>query len=540
MLKTDVELAVDARQPRRPSLPRNRGMEGVRALLTAGIVAGVIATTALTPAAAAPDSSRQEGLWYADALHLDEIHGEGVTGKGVTIAVIDSGINTQAAELQEADITLKGRWCVDDDGYAPPVDSTDPEISHHGTAVVSAIVGNGVASDGGLGTRGVAPDASIWFYAGATPYTAQETQCTVPQLPDGVEVDTDLLLPALELREIDELRAQAETEEELKWYPRNLKEEDWDASSLAALDAIRNGADVISVSGTSAGQASWAVVMAEAIREGVVVVGAIPNPGQGLEGDYEDADVGLGGQFGVPIPASLNGAVAVNAFDADARDAGGIGLGNLALGAPGVGLLLPGSSFAEPQIWGGTSFAAPMVSGAIALGLQKHPDATGHQVLQALIRTPGSVGLAEPHWEDQISGYGLINPRAMLKVDIPQMPDENPLFVTDPDDPRCTDWDEGQPSSVGECLGWAYWPEPADVWPQEYPLEETQAGPEQSDSGELGAEDPSEGDVTTTPVEPEAGGWDLRLVVGIAFIALLVMAGGIAVVVVKKKSSPSR
>src|SRR5699024_12297281 len=67
----------------------------------------------------------------------------------------DDGINTQVPELAGANIDVKGRWCVDfESGEAQPAESTDLEISEHGTSVVSMIVGNGAAADGGTGARG--------------------------------------------------------------------------------------------------------------------------------------------------------------------------------------------------------------------------------------------------------------------------------------------------------------------------------------------------------------------------------------------------
>lgn len=484
--------------------------------LLAGLVAVLLGFGVSAPAAAAPLSAedREEGLWYASVLKLDEIHGQGITGEGVTIAVIDTGINTQAAELEGANITLKGRWCVDDDGNAPPVDTSDPGIASHGTAVVAAIVGSGVAGDGGAGMRGVAPDAEILFYGGSIPAGVVDGwECSTLRPPDGVELE-------------DELGKYSSGETSI--------------AALAAMDAIRSGADIINVSGSYSGESSWIAAMAEAIREGVIIVGAATNPSEDEPADAQ----AFGGE--VSFPASLNGAVAVNAFDKSAESVGGSDAGgepNLAVGAPGVDVLLPGSSFYAPTLGYGTSFATPMVSGVIALALDKHPNASGHQVLQAMIRTTGNLGFREdPNWVSPTVGYGLVGPRALLEADIAQMPEENPLFVIDPSDPRCAGPDGWQPTTIAFCTSWATVPGPEDVWPDEYSPDEVDPEDEPAqDPDALGADDaPTESDeaddVNTSPTQPDGAGLSVGVILGLGILVFLIAIGGVMVMVRRSRS----
>ena len=221
----------------------------------------IVGLALVPPAAATPaldEQSREGGLWHFDRLHLDEIHELGITGEGVTIAVIDDGINTQVPELAGANIDVKGRWCVDfESGEAQPAESTDLEISEHGTSVVSMIVGNGTAADGGTGARGVAPGANIWFYAGS-PSTEDGSVTCRPMQPE--ESTTDLTIRAPSSMEIEGGGFEF------------IDDGAWEAEAMAALDAIRNGADVISISVVGGGSPSWEAVVAEAVREGVVIV----------------------------------------------------------------------------------------------------------------------------------------------------------------------------------------------------------------------------------------------------------------------------
>lgn len=74
----------------------------------------------------------------------------GLTGKGVRVAIIDSGVNLDNPNLQDADIAA---------GYDYVTDSaaTMTDESGHGTNVTQMIVGDGVYS----AVRGIAPEATV-------------------------------------------------------------------------------------------------------------------------------------------------------------------------------------------------------------------------------------------------------------------------------------------------------------------------------------------------------------------------------------------
>lgn len=475
----------------------------------AAVVLVLLGVAGAPPAAAVPEldeQTREAGLWYFDRLHLDEIHERGITGEGVTIAVIDDGINTKVPELAGANIEVKGRWCADgDSGEAQPAESTDLDLAQHGTSVVSMIVGNGTAGDGGLGTRGLAPDAEIWFYAGS-PFVEDYAVSCVAKQPEGSTTNLQIREPASML-------------EVTGSEPGLIGEMVWEPEAMAALDAIRNGADIISISSSTDSSPSWEAVVAEAVREGVVIVAATPNP-EGAADALIDA------------PARFNGVVAVNSVDRDAEiiSADGIrsdGSFNLAIVAPGADILTPNSpSEWSPVLSFGNSLATPMVASIVALGLENQPDASAHQILQAMIRTTGSRGFGDPEWSDRRYGYGIVNPKAMLEVDAADLPDENPLFVSDPEDPRCTDSVTGEnPASVSECMQWANTPVPEDVWPEETPAPEAEtpapAGSPESGADGPGAHEPAPEQPAATPVWWFIGG-------GVLLVSLIA-AGGAAI-----------
>ena len=74
----------------------------------------------------------------------------------------------------------------------------------------------------------------------------------------------------------------------------------------------------------------------------------------------------------------------------------------------------------------GTSYASPMVAGFLALAWQRFGDGgvSVRQVLQAMVATAwGTNG----QWNER-TGYGEINPAALLSADPSQYPKENPLL----------------------------------------------------------------------------------------------------------------
>ena len=71
----------------------------------------------------------------------------------------------------------------------------------------------------------------------------------------------------------------------------------------------------------------------------------------------------------------------------------------------------------------GTSVASPIVAGVLALAKQRWPEATSNQLLQLLVKT----GLNPDHGWNKYTGFGGIDPGAILNTDPSQFPDENPL-----------------------------------------------------------------------------------------------------------------
>ncbi|WP_053387142.1 S8 family serine peptidase [Leucobacter japonicus] len=396
------------------------------------------------------DDERATALWYTERLKFDQIREQGLTGEGITIAVIDDAINLDAAELQGADVEVRGQFCRDRATGEEFLPTTDDPARAHGTSVVSMLVGNGVAADGGAGTQGIVPDARVLFYAVDGPTDESGAATCDGYNPITQEFGSD------EKFDLNAEDYDSETDVSIDY-----------SMAVAAKQAIADGADIISVSSVSSvwSMLSWSPVATLALRAGIPIVAGTLNP------DGTTADILQ------LLPAVLNGTVAVGGVDYQGEPITGIdpttgdlqtqrGVDNMGFSGPAYQLLGPsdGTSWAAGTV-SGSSVATPLVAGTIALGLEKYPDASANQVLQAMVRTTGKGILQDPGWLDRLYGYGIVNPVAMLQQDPTQYPDENPLFVKSSDDPRCGSGATSQPTPDLANCAWATVPMADRVWP---------------------------------------------------------------------------
>jgi len=149
----------------------------------------------------------------------------------------------------------------------------------------------------------------------------------------------------------------------------------------AILSAVAQGADVINLShGLLHDARAIDAAIAEALARGVVIVVAAGNRGEPLV----DASIVDGC---VSYPAALPDVITVAAVDGSFVRAPFSDYGpQVDLSAPGLDLLSAAGD-AQFAAWSGTSFAAPLVSGAVALILQKYPCLTPVQVGNLLAQT---------------------------------------------------------------------------------------------------------------------------------------------------------
>jgi len=179
---------------------------GVRGLAALTVVGGFV----LAGAAPAWADSARTGEWHLAYLRISEAQ-QITQGDGVTVAVIDTGVNPDQAEL-------KGSVLTGADATRGFTGTGQKAESAHGTGLAGLIAGHGKTAE--TGTLGIAPKAKI-------------LPVRVPASPKAVDL-----------------------QEAVTW-------------------AIRNGAQVVCLGLTSGADPGWAAVLQEAFHAGVVVVAPV-------------------------------------------------------------------------------------------------------------------------------------------------------------------------------------------------------------------------------------------------------------------------
>ena len=174
--------------------------------------------------------------------------------------------------------------------------------------------------------------------------------------------------------------------------------------------AMNDGAQIINVSSSSTSHEDslkWAI--ARSIAQGSIITASAGN------GGADDNATSL---------SQWSGVVGVTAIGIDGNrqdySSWGQGVTTTAVGGP---LSVHDYDTGQIKQVSGTSVSAPIVAGVLALARQKWPNATSNQLLQLLVKT----GLNPDHTWNQYTGYGGIDPGAMLKTDPTTLPDVNPL-----------------------------------------------------------------------------------------------------------------
>jgi type VII secretion-associated serine protease mycosin len=275
------------------------------------------------------------------------------TGDGVTVAVLDTGVDPNAADLV-GDVTTGPDYTAgaDPPGYQPPLE--------HGTYIASLIAAHGSGPGDSMGVIGVAPGAKIL----------------------SVRVILDDGEPGMQAYNQDPQFA--------------------DAIGKGIYYAVDHGATVINMSlGSEQPSASLRSAVAYAISKGVVVVASAGNSGTS------------GGFAPYIYPASFTGVIAVAAVDGTgARASFSEQNASVELSAPGVDVI-GGGPDGEYIDAAGTSPAAALVSGVAALIRSRYPRLSPALVEQALItsatgRPPGGYSTA--------TGFGEVDAAAALRA----------------------------------------------------------------------------------------------------------------------------
>ena len=306
-----------------------------------------------------PTGETPEDLpWHLSRLRMEEVWTL-ATGKGVRIALIDTGVQVSGSEHTPARRFQAFNVLPAQSGQA----ADDKWNCIHGTIVAS--LAGAQAVDGPTRFAGIAPEAQIIGIRALYGTQAQEI--------DGV---------------VAAVRAATEM-----------------------------GVDVINISqAANINRGEYAEAVQAALDAGIVVVAAAGN---------------ASAMGGAPLayPAAYPGVISVGMTDAaDVANPDSMAMpGRVSVAAPGVGLTALAPSSADTgQVYAfgqtGTSYATPIVSGVVALLIERSRAAgqelTPAQIKQRLEQTADAP--AGPVPDDQL-GYGVINPlRALTGIEAVQ------------------------------------------------------------------------------------------------------------------------
>lgn len=321
---------------------------------TAAAVVAVALASALLPATAAHADQVRDLEYWLNDYGFAQAW-HTTRGAGVKVAVIDTGVDGSVPDLAGA---VVGGTDVSGVGIATGQKPLgDAESANHGTWVASLLAGRGTGPTSGV--IGAAPEASILTASVA-------------------------LGKAMGPIDSDDQIAQA-----IHW-------------------SVDNGARVINMSltrNTLDWPTSWDEAFQYAFAHDVVIVAAAGNRGSGTN------EVGA--------PATIPGVLTVAGVDRAGKasfDASAQGI-TIGVSAPSEQLVgaNPGGGYVQ---WAGTSGAAPLVSGAVALVRAAHPELTAADVIERIIRTARPAGGAVP---SPIYGYGLLDAAAAVTANVPHV-----------------------------------------------------------------------------------------------------------------------
>jgi hypothetical protein len=290
---------------------------------------------------------------YATAASAISAYEKGYNGSGVKIGVVDSGINPSLSEfagkIDKASGDVAGNRGVSDEGG-------------HGTAV-SAVA---AAARDGYDTMGIA-----W---GSTIVSLRADEPGSCATKDGCEFYDDAIARGI------------------------------DSARLAGVKVIN-----LSLGGSQPGSTLLSA-MQRAVSEGIVLVIAAGNDGDTAKGNNADpfalvpaqqfsGNVIIAGSVGVSSPTGID----TSKLSTFSNKAG--------TGAQWYLAALGHSDLAPDQdgtyyYWSGTSFAAPTISGAVAILAQAFPNLSGDKIVEILFRTADDLGQAGT---DAVFGHGRLN-----------------------------------------------------------------------------------------------------------------------------------
>ena len=343
------------------------------------------------------------GLWPVKDSAVVSAHEAGLDGSGVKVGVLDSRVVSDYPGLSDADANVEYRLgsfvnattdepdecLIKGVPLQKTVTSKEGNLySSHGTGMLTWLVGNGKSWDASQGVTGLVPKSDVLFLTIGEDISDGVSMPTPCDGAAGPDIDKDVSTA-------------------VDWGARIINMSNnggiGDYGLDGMLKALRHG--VIIVSGRSNDKETDAIVNGSSTD----VMTGDPREWSSFPGVIRNNEVGPDGQI---------------AGISDVADAN-------------VNILSPGDQVLHQRInskiisvgTGGTSTGSVVLSGYLALTVQKWPDATGNQILQSLVRNTKGNDSGEAKLDPgHKRGYGQVDVARLLTVDPTQYPDVNPIL----------------------------------------------------------------------------------------------------------------
>ncbi|MHA2236877.1 MAG: S8 family serine peptidase [Candidatus Hodarchaeales archaeon] len=295
-----------------------------------------------------------------EIINASSLWNSGFTGTGISIAVLDSGIDNSHQDFNQ--ITYQESFVTSENGYSSNESSYD--LHGHGTHVAGIAAGKGTY-------KGIAYDANLINLKVADMFGSATSLGFIAAIDKAIDLDVDIISISLGF------------EHSTPWSTEDIFIE-------SVNTAVDHGINVIISAGNEGGgSVPFATINSPAAASKVITVGATNRSdsvadfsSQGPTIDFRiDPDVvAPGTEIVGPL---ANGGVIDLAYNS-----------------------LVGISISDYIILSGTSMAAPVVSGAVALLKQQFKDASPHAIRAALQESAIDLGEDETVYTQ---GSGLIN-----------------------------------------------------------------------------------------------------------------------------------
>jgi serine protease AprX len=306
--------------------------------------------------------------YFLDSSSINPVLQLGYSGVGIGIALIDSGVNASHPDLQAS---RGGSRVVYSQSFIPGLDASDQ--FGHGTAVAGLLAGNGNVSNGWM--RGAAPKANIINLRVLDAIGAGTDSAAIAAIQRAIQLKNTYNIRIINLS-LGRLISESYTLDPLC----QAVEQAWKAGIVVVVAAGNNGRD------NSMGTNGYGTITAPGNDPYVITVGAMNTHATQTEGDDTITSY------------SSKGPTLVDHVIKPDIVAPGNRIATLLASGSTLDKAYPGNRVSPSQygsnsgmayytFMSGTSMAAPIVSGSVALMLEYIPNLTPDQVKARLMKT---------------------------------------------------------------------------------------------------------------------------------------------------------